>query len=186
VHTRNILNSLLIGLALLIQVSLARAQANLNAPFSQMLTSTPNADGSIAHVVKYGETLYDIAEAYGITLNDLISMNRLDPQNPAIFERQVLIIRVAFTETPFMTATFTPRPPTRTPLPTRTPRPTRTETVFHTPLPTRTDTPEPLIKVPSLEDLGPARKVMAYTFIGIGAVGLVLLLFTAFLPPKKE
>ncbi len=161
-------------------------QSNASAPFSQMLTSTPNPDGSIAHVVKYGETLYDIADAYGVSINDLISMNNLDAQNPVIFEKQVLIIRIAFTETPFMTATFTERPPTRTPLPSRTPRPTRTATKFHTPQPTRTLTPEPPVKVPSMEDLGPARQVMAYTFIGIGAVGLILLILTAFLPQKKE
>lgn len=148
-------------------------------------TSTPNEDGSIAHIVKYGDTLIDIATTYGISMADLISMNKLDAANPVIFEKQVLLIRLAFTETPFMTATFTPRPPTRTPLPTRTPRPTRTATVYHTPLPTRTQTSEPLIKIPSIEDLGTARPVMAYTFIGISVLGLLILLITAFLPNRK-
>jgi len=148
-------------------------------------TSTPNPDGSITHIVKYGDTLIDISNTYGVSMADIISINKLDPANPAIFERQVLIIRLAFTETPFLTATYTPRPPTRTPLPTRTPRPTHTPTVYHTPLPTRTPTSEPLIKIPTFEDLGAARRVMAYTFIGIGALGLFLLVLTAFLPHKK-
>ncbi len=162
------------------------SQPVANQPVSQVeATSTPNADGSIAHVVRYGDTLIDIATTYGISMADLISINKLDAANPAIFEKQVLLIRIAFTETPFMTSTFTPRPPTRTPLPTRTPRPTRTATVYHTPLPTRTQTSEPLIKVPTIEDLGAARPVMAYTFIGISAVGLLILLITAFLPHKK-
>jgi LysM repeat protein len=156
-----------------------------NQPFSQIITTTPNGDGSIAHIVKYGETLIDIANAYGLPLADLISINQLSPTSPQIFEKQVLIIRVAFTQTPFMTATYTPRPPTRTPMPSRTPRPTRTPVVEHTPLPTHTPTAEPLLKVPKIEELGPARPVMAYTFIGIGALGLILVLLTAFLPRKK-
>ncbi|MBE0699229.1 MAG: hypothetical protein IH586_20090, partial [Anaerolineaceae bacterium] len=45
--------------------------------------------------------------------------------------------------------------------------------------------PEPLLKVPKIEELGPARPVMAYTFIGIGALGLILVILTAFLPHKK-
>lgn len=161
-------------------------QSVQNQPAVQLaVTSTPNEDGSIAHVVKYGDTLINIAETYGISMADLISMNKLDPANPAIFEQQVLLIRLAFTETPFITATYTPKPPTRTPLPTRTPRPTRTATAYHTPLPTHTPTREPLLKVPTFEDLGPARTVMAYSFIGISALGLILLLLTAFTPKKK-
>ncbi len=31
-------------------------------------TSTPNENGSVTHVVQYGETLIDIAQAYGITI----------------------------------------------------------------------------------------------------------------------
>ena len=149
-------------------------------------TSTPNEDGSIAHIIKYGETLVEIAERYGIPLADLISMNKLDPAKPVYYEGQVLLIRLAFTETPFMTATYTPRPPTRTPMPTRTPRPTRTATEPRTPAPTRTATREPLVQLPSMDDLGPARPLMAYAFIGISAVGLLVLVFTAFLPGGKK
>lgn len=149
-------------------------------------TSTPNADGSITHIIQYGETLVNIAENYGIPLADLISMNSLDPNNPVYYEGDVLIIRNAFTPTPFMTSTFTPRPPTRTPQPTRTPRPTRTATVPVTPEPTATATREPLVSLPTIESLGPARPLVAYAFIGISAVGLLVLLVTAFLPGKRK
>jgi LysM repeat protein len=149
-------------------------------------TTTPRDDGSIAHVIQYGETLVDIASAYGLTLPELISMNRLDPNNPVYYENDVLVIRPAFTETPFITTTFTPRPPTRTPMPSRTPRPTRTITPIRSPEPTRTDTPQPLIALPSIDDLGSARNAVAYAFIAISAVGLLVLLFTAFLPGKSR
>jgi LysM repeat protein len=148
--------------------------------------STPNEDGSIAHIVKYGETLLSIADLYGLSLNEIISINKLDPNNPAIFEKQVLLIRIAFTQTPFMTATYTPRPPTRTPLPTRTPRPTRTEGPPRTPQPTWTQTPPPLVQVPELEDLGLARPILAYGFIVISVVGLAWVIVAGFLMKKKE
>ncbi len=146
---------------------------------------TPNGDGSIVHIIQYGETLVDIAQAYGISLNELIGINKLDPKKPVYYANQPLIIRLAFTETPFITTTFTPRPPTRTPLATRTPRPTKTATPFHSPVPTRTDTVEPPINLPTLEELGPARPIMAYAFIGISIIGLLVLLLTAFGHERK-
>lgn len=161
----------------------AVAQAQQIGPVA---TTTPRDDGSIAHVIKYGETLVDIAEAYGLSLSELISINKLDPKNPVYYENDVLIIRVAFTETPFMTATYTPRPATRTPMPTRTPRPSRTPTPVRSPQPTRTNTAPPLVELPSMEDLGPARPVLAYAFISISVVGLLVLFFTAFLPHKDK
>jgi LysM repeat protein len=157
-----------------------------NIVFSALATSTPGEDGSIAHVIQYGETLVNIAEAYGVPLADLISMNGLAPTNPVYYAGDVLLIRLAFTPTPDFTATVTPRPPTRTPLPTRTAIPTATQTAVQSPTPTATVTPEPLVRIPSLDDLGPARQTLAYTFIGISAVGLLALALTAFRPgPKK-
>jgi len=50
------------------------AQANLSAQEDQptptytswIITSTPNPDGSIVHIVQEGETLWDISLAYGV------------------------------------------------------------------------------------------------------------------------
>lgn len=151
-----------------------------------IVTSTPNADGSVSHVVKYGETLFDIAQAYNVPLNDLVGINHLDAKNPAIYEKQVLLIRLAPTPTTFVTSTNTPRPPTRTPVPTRTLRPTRTATPYHTPVPTQTATATPIFRVPSLEELGPGRNILGYTFIAISALGLVVLGLTAFGSRKEK
>lgn len=164
------------------------SKSNASAPgqdIGPVVTTTPNGDGSIAHVIKYGETLVEIADAYGISLANLISMNKLDPVKPVYYAGQVLIIRLAFTQTPFMTATYTPRPPTRTPQPTRTPRPTRTPTPLSSPAPTDTATREPLVKLPTFDELGPMRPLMAFVFIGISAIGLLVLVFSSFLPGKK-
>lgn len=167
------------------QATATPAPATVYIP-TDFATSTPNSDGSIAHVLKYGETLVEIATAYGITLPDLISMNHLDPQKPVYFAGQVLILRNAFTATPFITTTFTPRPPTRTPLPTRTLRPTRTSSAPLTPLPTDTQTPTPLIHIPTLDDLGSTRPFMAYGFITICAIGLLVLIATSFWPGRRN
>lgn len=166
-----------------------RADAGLK-PAQQQLgpvqTLPPNEDGSITHVVQYGETLIDIAESYGITLQELYNRNRsLNPTKPSYFEGQVLIIRAPFTATPLMTQTYTPNPPTRTPLPTRTPRPTYTATTVRSATPTRTPTAEPLVKIPTIDDLGSSRPVIAYTFIGVSLVGLIALFVTAFLPKGR-
>ena len=167
------------------QRALAGGQSAHNQPVLSIATTTPNADGSITHIIKYGETLIDIAEAYGVPLNELIAMNRLDPNNPAYFEGQVLIIRAAFTPTPFITTTYTPRPPTRTPLPTRTPRPTRTATPELSPTPTRTATHPALIRVPTLEEVGTARPILAYAAFAISLAALAALI-ASFIPKDKN
>lgn len=161
-------------------------QTDPNPQISPIETSPPNEDGSISHIVKYGQTLTIIAAAYGIPLSELIAINQLDPNNPAIFEGQPLLIRIAFTETPFMTLTFTPRPPTRTPLPTRTPRPTHTNTPILSPTPTRTATVEPLIRIPTLEEIGPARPILAYAAFGISLIALIALVISSFWPGDRK
>ena len=163
----------------------AISQAETQPPIGALVTNTPNPDGAVTHVIQYGETLVQIAAAYGVSLQDLISMNRLSPTNPVYYEGDILTIRLANTATPVVTATASPRPPTRTPLPTRTLKPTRTQAPPRTPLPTHTPTPEPWLQVPTLEDLGPVRNLMAYSFIVISLVGLVVLIWSSFLPGKK-
>jgi uncharacterized protein YkwD len=48
-----------------------------------LVTSTMSPDGSITHIVRYGETLIQIADAYGITLTELYAANPdIDPAKP--------------------------------------------------------------------------------------------------------
>jgi len=84
------------------------------------ITSTPNEDGSVLHTVQLGETLWSIAEMYGSSVDDLISLNSLSATDPVIYEGQDLVVRLAYTRTPTPTITMTP---TKTLRPTRTPRP---------------------------------------------------------------
>ena len=137
-------------------LSLAVVSGDTATPNSQpglagsVLTSTPNADGSITHVIQYGETLIQIVEAYGITLSQLYANNpSLDPQNPKYYEGQVLIIRPAYTPTPVVSPTNTPPPPTHTL------RPTRTATRVQTATPQRTVTQTLVPPTPTPASSGP-------------------------------
>ncbi len=97
---------------------------------SPVITSTPSADGAIIHVVQYGQTLYSIAEAYGVTIDQIKALNNLTSND--IYVGNKLIIRLG------NTATATGLP---TNTPTRTPRPTHTATrIPSTRTPTRTPT----------------------------------------------
>lgn len=121
-------------------------------------TATPNPDGSIEHEILPGQTLWSIAEAYGLTPQELATLNGLDINNPLIWAGQKLLIRTAppATDTPTITVTV--------PIPTRTPRPTYTITATRvTPTPSVTPTPT---KKPLLPNFAPGASASDRT-IGI-------------------
>ncbi len=106
------------------------------------ITSTPQEDGSVSHVISSGETVWSISELYDIPVNELIALNYLDAENPLIYAGQTLKIRAGFTATPTSTITRTPLPPTRTLRPSRTPQPSRT---LRSTQPAGTGTPSSLV-----------------------------------------
>lgn len=85
-----------------------------------VITATMASDGSVAHDVKKGQTLSDIAVAYEIGWNALALLNNLDLESPVIYEGDTILIRPRFTATLTPTITKTPIPSTRTPRPTFT------------------------------------------------------------------
>jgi LysM repeat protein len=101
-----------------------------------VLAATPRDDGSIVHIVEYGQTLSSIAGIYGVTVDQIKALNGLTLNT--IWVDMELIIRVAFTPSMTPTITNTPVPPTLTPTLTSTPRPptqTVTSTITVTPTP---------------------------------------------------
>lgn len=88
--------------------------------------STPNADGSIIHIVEKGQALWSIAITYGVTVDQIRILNNLSA-NAAIYEGDHLVIRPAYTATPTPIPTNTPMPPTRTPIPPQTPQALKTQ-----------------------------------------------------------
>ncbi len=108
----------------------------------QIVTSTPDEFGIITHTVQYGETLWTIAEAYGVPIDQILRNSSLSLGTTEVYEGQELIIQTASepSATPSPTPTETPPTPTPTqPRPTMTPFPTRT------PAPTQTPTQPPSI-----------------------------------------
>lgn len=149
------------------------AQANTALPSEPLVepvfTVTPQSDGSIVHVVKYGQALSTIADWYGVTINQIKQLNNMINEN--IFVGQNLIIRLAPTATITPTRTNTPRQPTRTP--SLTPTPTKQVTP---------STPTPTLK-PNLADSLPKidRQWLGFGLLIISAIGLLLVLYFAFI-----
>lgn len=73
--------------------SVPSGPTNTPAPIIQPVTTAePNPDGSVIHVVQYGQTLWAIAEAYDISLQDLMAQNGLTEDSEIYPEEQLLII----------------------------------------------------------------------------------------------
>lgn len=84
--------------------------AATSVPPTPLPTSTPQADGSIVHIVRPGESLWSIAISYGVRIDDLLTLNRLPPGSNTIYEGQKLLILPAGQATPGAGVTETAAP----------------------------------------------------------------------------
>ncbi|MGA2490874.1 MAG: LysM peptidoglycan-binding domain-containing protein [Anaerolineales bacterium] len=113
--------------------------APLNPATPTIVPNTPNADGSITHIVQPGDTLGSISMAYGVPLADILKLNSLTLTS-LIYVGQKIRIQAAFTPTPTQPTSTPTIPPTSTSWPTSTPTSTAT------PIPP-TPTPSPGLPV---------------------------------------
>ena len=142
-----------------------------------VIVSTPQADGAIYHQVVDGDTLYGIAEAYGMTTSEINILNGNSPEANEIYIGTFLLIKkgVVATVTPEATATlaYTPQPTvvqaSRTPIPTVTP------------LPTATATPPPS----TAQKLFGNGKTLGLSMIGVSIIGIALVVVFGFLRKPK-
>jgi len=134
-----------------------------------VVVSTPSSNGMIYHVVKSGEVLFNIALAYGITLDYLKQENKLTTDQ--VNAGTILTIKSAPTPTVTSTFTLTPVYPTRTP--TLTPQPQTP-----TPAPTSTPTPKPSLieKVNSVD-----RPSLGLVLAILSALGLAAVVYFGFI-----
>ena len=155
------------------------AQAASPTPNSDgytLLTATSNPDGSVIHNVKSGESLWNIALAYGIKMDDIKALNGLQA-TPVLQPGQKLVLRPAYTPTIAPTITKTPLPPTRTAQPTRTRRPpTAVSTVTLEP----TLTPPPAVPVLAQVD----RRAIGIGLIISCAIGILIVIIAPFRSKK--
>ncbi len=146
------------------------------APIVQPVTvATPNADGSVIHVVQYGQTLWAIADAYGISLDDLLSMNGLTEESAIYPDDQLMIVPASIEaeETADITDTPEAQPPTRTPTPTEVVVSTPTEAVL-------TPTRNPNAPGSILANIFSGDTLwVGIGLIAVSVFGIILLLFTS-------
>ncbi len=152
------------------------------APLIQAVaTAQPNPDGSVIHIVQFGQTLWAIAEAYEISMVKLLEQNYLT-EDSAIYPNQELLIVPANLEVEEVLAEDDTE---ATPTPTEEPTPTPTRTPTRTPLPQVDEAAPTPTEAPN-----PAGNVLANIFcgdtlwVGIGLVavslfGIALLFFTS-------
>jgi LysM repeat protein len=100
-----------------------------------LVTSTPMADGSVYHIVGYGQTLGTIARIYQVDVKDLVRLNNIDPDK--IYAGQKLWIKKVAISSPSPSSTHAN-------LETLETAPTGTMIPSEIPLSTTTSTPTPL------------------------------------------
>ena len=157
----------------------AYTQVDTARIIQQVITSTPDEDGIITHIVQYGETLWTIAEAYGVPIDQILRNSGLSLATTEVFEKQQLIIQTAQEPTPTITPTPTEIPPTPTPT---QPRPTMTPFPTRTPGPTRTPAQPPSIIQQTLSD----GKNVGMGLILVSGFGLILVLYLGFFKKSKS
>lgn len=165
--------------ALLISLPLGStlAQGTTPNPYG-ILTSTPQPDGSIYHLVKEGESLWSISTAYGIPGSEIMVLNGNSAEASEVYIGQLLLIRRANTPTPTSNATPTLAPTTPQPtafVPSRTPIPSKT------PLPTLTPTLPPSVGQILFGD----SKKVGLTMAAVSLVGLLLVGYFGFLKKPR-
>jgi hypothetical protein len=74
--------------------------ANTPIPLVPLITATMGPDGAIIHVVGYGQSLWAIAMAYGVTSARIRELNSMAPNDSAIWAGQWLLIVPAGLVTP--------------------------------------------------------------------------------------
>ncbi|MEA3351827.1 MAG: CAP domain-containing protein [Chloroflexota bacterium] len=134
----------------------------------QFVVSTPREDGSIVHIVNYGQSLIGIANTYEVEVAEVLKLNGMTLDD-VLYPGDEITIRAAHTPTvtenpttpaPTSTPSDTLTPPTATPPPQVTFRPSNTPTL------SPTASPIPMI-------ISPEREPMV---VGVVLVSLVVLL----------
>lgn len=140
-----------------------------------VIKATPAADGSVTHTVQYGQSLVQIALAYGTFVKDIRALNNMSEENTLIYPEQKLLIFKGNgngTQAPKSLLSGTPdltNQPIQTLDPTFTPRPL----ITRTPLPEMalpSPTPSPLVESPK----GSPIQTTGLILVAICGVGILV------------
>ena len=122
--------------------------ATVVLPVVPIVKATPNPDGSIIHIVRYGQTLSGIAYVYQVPLADLLRYNNMTLDTTLYPGEKVIVRPPLITSTPTETPTATPTA-TLTPTATATPTVTPTVTPFTASTLTAIATAPPATRTPA-------------------------------------
>ncbi len=143
--------------------------------------ATPQADGSIKHTVLYGQSLASIADAYGVTIDQLRELNGMAADDSTIWTEQELVIVPAgsATQAPSEgeTATGEESDTDTTPQPTPT-----IFTATLTPRPTSTPGASPTAQAESTQSPWNT-KTLGILLLVVSGLGLAAMLY--FSTPRK-
>jgi hypothetical protein len=139
--------------------------ATIDNRIQPVITSTPQKDGSIYHIVESGQALWSIAMAYNTKVDTIKKLNSLT--NDMVYVGMKLLIQPAVTPTVSPTVTSTSIPPMRTPTHPVTPRP---PTATFTPIPSPTP-PSLVAGIPNLNRHNLGLLIIVICAIGLLAVG---------------
>jgi len=87
------------------------------ATIAVAIVSTPNEVGAVVHVVQPGQTLWQIALAYQVKVDEIRHLNNLGSENTIYVGQRLLIQQAVTPSPPAPTPTRTIDPSTSTPLP---------------------------------------------------------------------
>jgi LysM repeat protein len=153
-----------------------------------LTTATPNTNGSIVHEVGYGQSLWSIAIAYGVKINEIRSLNGLPADSTNIYAGQRLVVRPAGAYTTPSGLTPTAPDTLETSLPA-SPPPTLTPTTGSPADSTLAITPSftpDSIRTPLVRQSGSlGTKLLALALILIGVFGVVWVVRTGFVSSGK-
>jgi len=135
-------------------------------PIYYVTTATPNPDGSVMHTVRSGQTLIGIAQAYGVSVSEIKTLNNLTTDD--IYVGETLLIIPAGTPAPTTTPTATL---TSTPVASPTRQPSRTPTTIpSTAVMVTTPTPTQLASSPDV-----VGDILVVVIAILGGGGIVLM-----------
>ena len=147
--------------------------------------ATPQADGSIVHTVLYGQSLATIADAYGVTIDQLRELNSMSTDDSTIWTDQELVIAPAGSATQAAGTGNTPAETTTVEesVTETTPQPTATIfTATLTPQATLTPGATPTVQVESTRSVWNTR-TLGILLLVVSGLGLAAMLY--FSTPRK-
>ena len=137
-----------------------------------VVKATPQYDGTVIHVVQYGQSLVNIADAYGVTIETLRSLNEMGADENIIWVDEELLIQSAGSA-----ATYTPEgPPAET---DSSPAPSSADAIqTQPPQPSLSESTTSITATPQAAPTnGPRTSTAGMVILGFAGFGLALSLY---------